>query len=151
MNESVREPEPKKRQGCGLVVFTLVSLVMLFLFVTASPHSWPWYRGARNTERKRTEIIFMTLRTGVELEIANKGSISLTFEGLCTALKNSGAYAELKSLKAIDQEQQRFVDGWGRPIEIVSDAQRGIVLLSCGSDGIAGNKDDLRSGDTASQ
>ncbi len=149
MNESLSEPEPKKRQGCGLAAFAMISLALLFLFVTRTSHSWPWYHGEKNLERKRTEIIFMTLRTGVALEIANKGSISLTFEGMCAAFKISGAYAELISLKAINQEQQRFVDGWGRPIEIVSDAQGGIVVISTGADGIAGTKDDLRSGGTA--
>lgn len=145
MNESGPKQDPGKRRGYGRwVVFALVAGVLLFFLVTASPHSWPWYRVPRHDAQKRTEVILMTVRVGIILEIANKGSAPPSFDGLCAAFKNSSAYAELTSLKAIDHERRCFVDGWGRPIEIVANATGGMTVTSSGRDGMAGTKDDLR-------
>jgi hypothetical protein len=94
---------------------------------------------------QKTAIIIQTIKTGIELEIAQRGAGPvLDFDGLCTAFTRTTALTELKLLKAVDEQRKCFLDAWGHPLSITVGESNSVVIVSPGKDGIMGNRDDIR-------
>lgn len=145
-----KEGDPSKQDSIDwqavmrLMLFALAALAIFFAMSGGLP---PYETIPASSKDRRTAAILQTLETGVALHLAKHGQVQTSFEGLCLALKDNPAFIELQELFAIRQEQACFVDGWQRPIRIVTDVRGGIVFISTGRDGVAGTKDDMRSDD----
>ena len=120
----------------------VVSGVLLFLGVGAIG-GLAWFNDAK---RKRTATIIETIEVGFLLAVATHDSaiLRITFDVLKAALGQSPILHHLKLLRAIDDHQKCFIDAWGHPLNITTEAGNFLNVLSAGQDGIVGTSDDIR-------